>query len=97
MKRSDLLMLNRKCRNKNLITIIKFYMESYQKKDLYDAIISLAAELLVLGGVIKEQPIPNDESNAKPTTITYELFGKFSNDARPTSTENSSNVTESRF
>ena len=73
MKRSDVLMLNRKCGDKDLVTIINFYMETNKKHDLYDGIISLVAELLVLGGVIKEQQsISNDESNAKSTADAYE-------------------------
>ena len=98
MKRSDVLMLNRKCGDKDLVTIINFYMEANRKVDLYDGIISLVAELLVLGGTIKEQQsISDDESNAKSTADAYEYFRKFSNDARPTSAESSSNVSESRF
>ena len=96
MKRSDVLMLNRKCGNKDLVTIINFYMESNKKHDLYDGIISLVAELLVLGGTIKEQQsISDDESNAKSTADAYEYFRKFSNDERPKSAESSSNVSES--
>ena len=95
MKRSDVLMLNRKCGNKDLVTIINFYMETNKKHDLYDGIISLVAELLVLGGTIKEQQsISNDESNAKSTADAYEYFRKFSNDERPKSAESSSNVSE---
>ena len=95
MKRSDVLMLNRKCGNKDLVTIINFYMETNKKHDLYDGIISLVAELLVLGGVIKEQQsISNDESNAKSTADAYEYFRQFSNDERPKSAESSSNVSE---
>ena len=92
MNRSEFVMLNRNCGNKNLLTIISFYMEMNHKKDLYDGIISLAAELLVLGGTIKEQSISNNEGDAEPTTSAYELFRKFSNDARPKSEKNSSNV-----
>ena len=55
MKRSDVLMLNRKCGDKDLVTIINFYMEANKRHDLYDGIISLVAEVLVLGGTIKEQ------------------------------------------
>ena len=96
MKRSDVLMLNRKCGDKNLVTIINFYMEVNQKIDLYDSIISLTAELLVLGGTIKEQQsISNVESDAKSTANAYELLGKFPNDARPKGTEGSSNVSKS--
>lgn len=96
MKRSDVLMLNRKCGDKDLVTIINFYMEANKKNDLYDGIISLVAELLVLGGTIKEQQsISNDESNAKSTADAYEYFRKFSNDERPKSAESSSNVSES--
>ena len=95
MKRSDVLMLNRKCGDKDLVTIINFYMESNKKHDLYDGIISLVAELLVLGGTIKEQQsISDDESNAKYTADAYEYFRKFSNDERSTSAESSSNVSE---
>ena len=95
MKRSDVLMLNRKCGNKDLVTIINFYMETNKKHDLYDGIISLVAELLVLGGTIKEQQsISNYESNAKSTADAYEYFRKFSNDERPKSAESSSNVSE---
>lgn len=95
MKRSDVLMLNRKCGNKDLVTIINFYMEANKKVDLYDGIISLVAELLVLGGTIKEQQsISDDESNAKSTADAYEYFRKFSNDERPKSAESSSNVSE---
>ena len=95
MKRSDVLMLNRKCGDKDLVTIINFYMEVNKKHDLYDGIISLVAELLVLGGTIKEQQsISNDESNAKSTADAYEYFRKFSNDERPKSAESSSNVSE---
>ena len=95
MKRSDVLMLNRKCGDKDLVTIINFYMESNKKVDLYDGIISLVAELLVLGGAIKEQQsISDDESNAKSTADAYEYFRKFSNDERPKSAESSSNVSE---
>ncbi len=83
MKRSDVLMLNRKCGNKDLVTIINFYMEVNKKHDLYDGIISLVAELLVLGGTIKEQQsISDDESNAKSTADAYEYFRQFSNDER---------------
>ena len=83
MKRSDVLMLNRKCGNKDLVTIINFYMEVNKKHDLYDGIISLVAELLVLGGTIKEQQsISDDESNAKSTADAYEYIRKFSNDER---------------
>ena len=72
MKRSDVLMLNRKCGDKDLVTIINFYMETNKKHDLYDGIISLVAELLVLGGTIKEQQsISDDESNAKSTADAY--------------------------
>ena len=93
MKRSDVLMLNRKCGDKDLVTIINFYMESNKKHDLYDGIISLVAELLVLGGTIKEQQsISDDESNAKSTADAYEYYRKFSNDERPKSAESSSNV-----
>ena len=95
MRRSDVLMLNRKCGNKNLVTIISFYMEVNQKKDLYDAILSLAAELLVLGGTIKEQSISDDESDAESKSNAYEYFGKFSGYARPKSAKGSANVTES--
>ena len=95
MKRSDVLMLNRKCGDKDLVTIINFYMEANRKVDLYDGIISLVAELLVLGGTIKEQQsISDDESNAKSTADAYEYFRKFSNDERSTSAESSSNVSE---
>ena len=95
MKRSDVLMLNRKCGDKDLVTIINFYMEVNKKHELYDGIISLVAELLVLGGTIKEQQsISNDESNAKSTADAYEYFRKFSNDERPKSAESSSNVSE---
>lgn len=95
MKRSDVLMLNRKCGDKDLVTIINFYMEANKKVDLYDGIISLVAELLVLGGTIKEQQsISDDESNAKSTADAYEYFRKFSNDERPKSAESSSNVSE---
>ena len=95
MKRSDVLMLNRKCGDKDLVTIINFYMEANKKVDLYDGIISLVAELLVLGGTIKEQQsISNDESNAKSTADAYEYFRKFTNDERPKSAESSSNVSE---
>ena len=95
MKRSDVLMLNRKCGDKDLVTIINFYMESNKKHDLYDGIISLVAELLVLGGTIKEQQsISNDESNAKSTADAYEYFRQFSNDERPKSAESSSNVSK---
>ena len=98
MKRSDVLMLNRKCGDKDLVTIINFYMESNKKHDLYDGIISLVAELLVLGGTIKEQQsISNDESNAESTADAYEYYRKFSNDERSTSAESSSNVSESRY
>lgn len=96
MKRSDVLMLNRKCGDKDLVTIINFYMETNRKVDLYDGIISLVAELLVLGGTIKEQQsISNDESDAESTADAYEYFRKFSNDERPKSAESSSNVSES--
>lgn len=95
MKRSDVLMLNRKCGDKDLVTIINFYMETNKKHDLYDGIISLVAELLVLGGTIKEQQsISDDESNAKSTADAYEYFRKFTNDERPKSAESSSNVSE---
>ena len=95
MKRSDVLMLNRKCGDKDLVTIINFYMETNKKHDLYDGIISLVAELLVLGGAIKEQQsISDDESDAKSTADAYEYFRKFSNDERPKSAESSSNVSE---
>ena len=95
MKRSDVLMLNRKCGDKDLVTIINFYMEANRKVDLYDGIISLVAELLVLGGTIKEQQsISNDESNAKSTADAYEYIRKFSNDERSKSAESSSNVSE---
>lgn len=95
MKRSDVLMLNRKCGDKDLVTIINFYMEVNKKHDLYDGIISLVAELLVLGGTIKEQQsISNDESNAKSTADAYEYIRKFSNDERSKSAESSSNVSE---
>lgn len=95
MKRSDVLMLNRKCGDKDLVTIINFYMETNKKHDLYDGIISLVAELLVLGGTIKEQQsISDDEINAKSTADAYEYFRKFSNDERPKSAESSSNVSE---
>ena len=96
MKRSDVLMLNRKCGDKDLVTVINFYMETNKKHDLYGGIISLVAELLVLGGTIKEQQsISNDESNAKSTADAYEYFRKFSIDERPKSAESSSNVSES--
>ena len=96
MKRSDVLMLNRKCGDKDLVTIINFYMETNKKHDLYDGIISLVAELLVLGGTIKEQQsISDDESNAKSTADAYEYIRKFSNDERSKSAESSSNVSES--
>ena len=96
MKRSDVLMLNRKCGDKDLVTIITVYMETHKKQDLYDGIISLVAELLVLGGTIKEQQsISNDESNAESTADAYEYFRKFSNDERSKSAESSSNVSES--
>ena len=95
MKRSDVLMLNRKCGDKDLVTIINFYMETNKKHDLYDGIISLVAELLVLGGTIKEQQsISDDESNAKSTADAYEYIRKFSNDERSKSAESSSNVSE---
>ena len=95
MKRSDVLMLNRKCGNKDLVTIINFYMESNKKHDLYDGIISLVAELLVLGGAIKEQQsISDDEINAKSTADAYEYYRQFTNDERPKSAESSSNVSE---
>ena len=95
MKRSDVLMLNRKCGDKDLVTIINFYMEANRKVDLYDGIISLVAELLVLGGTIKEQQsISDDESNAKSTADAYEYIRKFSNDERSKSAESSSNVSE---
>ena len=95
MKRSDVLMLNRKCGDKDLVTIINFYMEANRKVDLYDGIISLVAELLVLGGAIKEQQsISDDESNAKSTADAYEYIRKFSNDERSKSAESSSNVSE---
>lgn len=95
MKRSDVLMLNRKCGNKDLVTIINFYMETNKKHDLYDGIISLVAELLVLGGTIKEQQsISDDESNAKSTADAYEYIRKFTNDERSKSAESSSNVSE---
>lgn len=94
MKRSDVLMLNRKCGDKDLVTIINFYMETNKKHDLYDGIISLVAELLVLGGTIKEQSISDDESNAESTADAHEYYGKFSNDERPKSAESSSNVSE---
>ena len=98
MKRSDVLMLNRKCGDKDLVTIINFYMETNRKVDLYDGIISLVAELLVLGGTIKEQQsISDDESNAKSTADAYEYIRKFSNDERSKSAESSSNVSESRY
>ena len=97
MKRSEVLMLNRKCENKDLVTIINFYMEANKKKDLYDGIISLAAELLVLGGTIKEQSISNDEGNAEPSANAYEYFRQFSGDARPTSAKSRSNVSEPRY
>lgn len=95
MKRSEYALLNRKCGNKNLLTIINFYMEMNHKKDLYDGIISLAAELLVLGGVIKEQSIPDNEGNAKSSADAYEFFRKHSGDARPESATCSANVSES--
>ena len=96
MKRSDVLMLNRKCGDKDLVTIINFYMEVNKKHDLYDGIISLVAELLVLGGTIKEQQsISDDESNAKSTADAYEYIRKFSNDERSKSAESSSNVSGS--
>ena len=95
MKRSDVLMLNRKCGDKDLVTIINFYMETNKKHDLYDGIISLVAELLVLGGTIKEQQsISDDESNAESTADAYEYIRKFSNDERSKSAESSSNVSE---
>lgn len=95
MKRSDVLMLNRKCGNKDLVTIINFYMEVNKKHDLYDGIISLVAELLVLGGTIKEQQsISDDEINAKSTADAYEYYRQFTNDERPKSAESSSNVSE---
>ena len=95
MKRSDVLMLNRKCGDKDLVTIINFYMETNKKHDLYDGIISLVAELLVLGGTIKEQQsISDDASNAESAADAYEYFRKFSNDERPKSAESSSNVSE---
>lgn len=95
MKRSDVLMLNRKCGNKDLVTIINFYMETNKKHDLYDGIISLVAELLVLGGTIKEQQsISDDEINAKSTADAYEYYRQFTNDERPKSAESSSNVSE---
>ena len=95
MKRSDVLMLNRKCGNKDLVTIINFYMEVNKKHDLYDGIISLVAELLVLGGTIKEQQsISDDEINAKSTADAYEYYRHFTNDERPKSAESSSNVSE---
>lgn len=95
MKRSDVLMLNRKCGDKDLVTIINFYMEANRKVDLYDGIISLVAELLVLGGAIKEQQsISNDESHAESTADAYEYYRKFSNDERSKSAESSSNVSE---
>ena len=95
MKRSDVLMLNRKCGDKDLVTIINFYMESNKKHDLYDGIISLVAELLVLGGTIKEQQsISDDEINAKSTADAYEYYRQFTNDERPKSAESSSNVSE---
>ena len=95
MKRSDVLMLNRKCGDKDLVTIINFYMETNKKHDLYDGIISLVAELLVLGGAIKEQQsISDDKSHAESTADAYEYFRKFSNDERPKSAESSSNVSE---
>lgn len=74
MKRSDILTLNRKCKNKNLVTIVNFYMECYRCDDLHDAIVSLAAELLVLGGALKEQSISDDEGNAKPTANANEYI-----------------------
>ena len=95
MKHNDILMLNRKCGNKNLVTILNFYMETQKSHDLYDAIISLAAELLVLGGVIKEQSISDDASNAESTTNAYEYFRKQSGNARPKSEESSSDVSRS--
>lgn len=95
MKHNDILMLNRKCGNKNLVTILNFYMETQKSHDLYDAIISLTAELLVLGGVIKEQSIPDDASNAESTANAYEYFRKQSGNARPTSEEGSSDVSKS--
>lgn len=95
MKRSDVLMLNRRCGDKDLVTIINFYMEANRKVDLYDGIISLVAELLVLGGTIKEQQsISDDESNAKSTADAYEYIRKFSNDERSKSAESCSNVSE---
>ena len=95
MKRSDVLMLNRKCGDKDLVTIINFYMEVNKKHDLYDGIISLVAELLVLGGTIKEQQsISDDEINAKSTADAYEYYRQFTNDERPKSAESSSNVSE---
>lgn len=95
MKRSDVLMLNRKCGDKDLVTIINFYMETNKKHDLYDGIISLVAELLVLGGAIKEQQsISDDESNAKSTADAYEYYRQFTNNERPKSAESSSNVSE---
>lgn len=95
MRREDIFLLNRKCGDKNLVTIINFYMEVNEKKDLYDSIVSLAAELLVLGGVIKEQSISNDESNAKSTANAYEYFRKQSGNARPKGEESSSDVSKS--
>lgn len=95
MKRSDVLMLNRKCGDKDLVTIINFYMEVNKKHDLYDGIISLVAELLVLGGTIKEQQsISDDEINAKSTADAYEYYRQFTNDERPKGAESSSNVSE---
>lgn len=95
MKHNDILMLNRKCGNKNLVTILNFYMETQKSHDLYDAIISLTAELLVLGGVIKEQSISDDESNAESTANAYEYIRKHSGNARPTSEESSKIVSRS--
>lgn len=84
MKRSDILTLNRKCKNKNLITIINFYMECYRNVDLYDAIVSLAAELLVLGGFLKEQSISDDKSNGESPANANEYIREQSGNARPT-------------
>ena len=97
MKRKDAFLLNRKCDDKNLVTIINFYMEVNKNNDLYDAIISLVAELLVLGGVIKEQSISDDEGDAKPSANAYEYFRKQSGYARPTSTKSRPNVSKSRY
>ena len=95
MKRSDVLMLNRKCGDKDLVTIINFYMETNKDHDLYDGIISLVAELLVSGRPLnQQQSISDDESHAKSTADAYEYIRKFSNDERSKSAESSSNVSE---